>query len=117
MNIRCLFGVHSYYIIRRFETAQQVGCKRCNSVWGMHPPTKTFIKWDSELNDLHYPIENEDIKNKYYELLFAVGNKYKDETRHQTALKYIKSAEEVNGLSASQQGEGVIYDTRNRKTR
>ena len=49
-----------------------------------------------------YPIENEDIKNKYYELLFSVGNKYKGETRHETALKYIKRAEEVNGLTASQ---------------
>ena len=29
----------------------------------------------------------------YYELLFAVGNKYPDETRHQTALRYIKQAE------------------------
>ena len=102
MKIKCLLGVHDYYTIRRFERGQQVGCKQCNSVWGMHHPTKSFIKWDVELNDLHYPIENEDIKNKYYELLFSVGNKYKGETRHETALKYIKRAEEVNGLTASQ---------------
>ena len=29
----------------------------------------------------------------YNELLFAVGNKYPNETRHQTALRYIKDAE------------------------
>ena len=29
----------------------------------------------------------------YNELLFAVGSKYPDETRHQTALRYIKRAE------------------------
>ena len=38
----------------------------------------------------------------YNELIMAVGNKYKGGTRHETALKYIKRAEEVNGLSASQ---------------
>ena len=98
----CWFGFHKYYIIREFERGRQVGCRKCAGVWGMHDPTKTFVKWDKELNDLHYPIENEDIKNKYYELLFSVGNKYKGETRHETALKYIRHAEEVNGLSVSQ---------------
>ena len=29
----------------------------------------------------------------YNELLFAVGNKYPNETRHQTALRYIQDAE------------------------
>lgn len=29
----------------------------------------------------------------YNELLFAVGNKYPNETRHQTALRYIQEAE------------------------
>jgi hypothetical protein len=30
---------------------------------------------------------------KYNELLFAVGNKYPGETRHETALRYIRQAE------------------------
>ena len=30
---------------------------------------------------------------KYNELLFAVGNKYPNETRHETALRYIRAAE------------------------
>ena len=33
---------------------------------------------------------------KYQELIMAVGNKWKEETRHQTALKYIKEAENKN---------------------
>jgi hypothetical protein len=31
---------------------------------------------------------------KYNELLYAVGNKYPNETRHETALRYIRKAEE-----------------------
>jgi hypothetical protein len=30
---------------------------------------------------------------KYNELIYAVGNKYPNETRHETALRYIKQAE------------------------
>jgi hypothetical protein len=38
----------------------------------------------------------------YIELIMAVGNKYPNETRHETALRYIKSAEipNSNGCSA-----------------
>jgi hypothetical protein len=32
--------------------------------------------------------------DKYDELLFAVGNKYPGETRHETALRYIRQAEQ-----------------------
>lgn len=34
-----------------------------------------------------------DYKALYEELLYAVGNKYEGETRHQTALRYIQRAE------------------------
>ena len=40
-----------------------------------------------EANQLEY------IKTKYNELIMAVGNKYKDETRHETALRYIRQTE------------------------
>ncbi len=36
-----------------------------------------------------------DVFDLYNELIMAVGNKYKNETRHQTALKYIKSYEKT----------------------
>ncbi len=35
----------------------------------------------------------EEYKAKYEELIYAVGNKYENETRHETALRYIKQAE------------------------
>lgn len=34
------------------------------------------------------------VKADYHELIMAVGNKYPNETRHQTALRYIKNAED-----------------------
>jgi len=36
--------------------------------------------------------------DKYNELIMAVGNKCKDETRHETALRYIKQAELGDGV-------------------
>jgi hypothetical protein len=32
-------------------------------------------------------------EQKYDELLFAVGRKFRDESRHETALRYIREAE------------------------
>lgn len=39
----------------------------------------------------------ESLREKYNELLYAVGNKYPNESRHQTALRYIKQAETSSG--------------------
>lgn len=33
------------------------------------------------------------ISQQYYELLYAVGSKFRNESRHQTALRYIREAE------------------------
>lgn len=37
--------------------------------------------------------ENEALAAKYHELLYAVETKWPNETRHQTALRYIRRAE------------------------
>ena len=37
----------------------------------------------------------------YHELLYAVGNIHRDETRHQTALRYIREAESHDPAPAS----------------
>ena len=37
--------------------------------------------------------KKEDVQALYYELLYAVGQKYQGESRHQTALRYIQQAE------------------------
>ena len=42
---------------------------------------------------------------KYSELIFAVGNKYQGETRHETALRYIKQAEQGSG---EEQAKSII---------
>jgi hypothetical protein len=43
---------------------------------------------------------------KYEELLLAVGNKFEGETRHETALRYIKQVETVDTLSPSEEDKG-----------
>ncbi len=40
-----------------------------------------------------HPLPPDDVVQKYEELLYAVHRKFPDETRHQTALRYIKTAE------------------------
>jgi hypothetical protein len=37
------------------------------------------------------------LRGVYDELIYAVGNKYDGETRHQTALRYIRQAESHDG--------------------
>ena len=47
---------------------------------------------------------------KYYELIMAVERKYPDETRHETALKYIRDAEAIKDCVPKQamRGRGEI---------
>lgn len=45
------------------------------------------------------------VQERYSELLYAVERKWPDETRHQTALRYIKNAEDL-GRSATQVEQG-----------
>jgi len=54
-----------------------------------------------------YPPEQEDISKKYYELIMAVGNKYPGETRHQTALRYIRQAEHGNDQPAKENNDTI----------
>jgi hypothetical protein len=42
-----------------------------------------------------------DAATKYPELIYAVGKKYPGETRHETALRYIRRAEEPDGIASS----------------
>ena len=46
--------------------------------------------------------ELERIKAKYYELIYAVERKFPNESRHETALKYIKQAENSKTQTASE---------------
>jgi hypothetical protein len=48
-----------------------------------------------------------EIRNKYYELINAVGNGYPNETRHETALKYIKRAQNDDKLDKPEQKKSI----------
>jgi len=52
---------------------------------------------DKEIEALSSPprVSDEDWKALYHELLYAVERKFPNETRHQTALRYIQNAEKV----------------------
>ena len=50
--------------------------------------------------------EHAEIQKKYNELLHAVGRKYPNESRHETALKYIKNAEKDDDKTAKCAGDG-----------
>lgn len=47
----------------------------------------------------------------YYELIYAVGKKYPDETRHQTALRYIRNAETSDGSDRAAKNATVAPHT------
>ena len=63
----------------------------------------TYIENGNDLKDfIRQTISSRDTYwkervDKYNELTLAVGKKYEDETRHQTALRYIKQAEQPHG--------------------
>ncbi len=52
------------------------------------------------------PPQRQPLNDLYNELLFAVGNKYPNETRHQTALRYLKQAEATSAASTKAHGIG-----------
>lgn len=43
-----------------------------------------------------------EVEAKYHELLYAVGNKYPDETRHETALRRIRNGETLGEVAKAQ---------------
>lgn len=51
------------------------------------------VKFNKILDYLLNFSYHNDIEKKYYELLYAVSRKHPNETRHQTALRYIQQAE------------------------
>lgn len=48
-----LFG-HKYQLEKYFNSNnQKLNCKRCNEKFGINHPTKSLLKWDSELQSLY----------------------------------------------------------------
>lgn len=63
-------------------------CKDCGSKFW---PEAWNTRAQPDLEELKQ--ENARLKELYNQLLYAVGEKHKGETRHQTALRYIHQAE------------------------
>lgn len=53
-------------------------------------------------NLLKWMDSHDRLEEKYNELLMSVGTKYPNETRHQTALRYIREAERHSDTEAGQ---------------
>lgn len=59
--------------------------------------------WTVAYNDVCVAIDREiKWRNLYNELIFSVGNKFDKETRHETALRYIRQSETHNESPASE---------------
>lgn len=53
-RLLCALLGHKYVMIRRFTSySRQIGCTRCNRVWGMDDRVKCVVPWDKDLEDLH----------------------------------------------------------------
>ena len=53
-KLLCLFGQHSYYKIKELsDYSVKVGCTSCAKMWGMHHPTKSFVEWDTDFEDIY----------------------------------------------------------------
>ena len=57
------------------------------------------VVWNGNMSD--------DIEKLYNELLYAVESKFSNETRHQTALRYIQEAEEHRNYVSENLSRGL----------
>lgn len=67
-------------------------CKNCNSPEYFYCKGQTAIS-NAGASETLVRLECEELRGKYNELIFAVVNKYPNESRHETALRYIRQAD------------------------
>lgn len=52
----CAITGHRYVVERILNPrTRKVGCTRCFQSWAMHDPTRSFVRWDLELDELYRP--------------------------------------------------------------
>lgn len=73
---------------------QSIECPHDTPTWESY---KEKWKQFAERINLHY-----DQLEKYNELIMTVARKFPDETRHQTALRYIQEAEQGDPIASAQ---------------
>lgn len=50
----CAIAGHDYRVVRSMNSwSRKVACNRCGCVWGMHDPTRSFVLWDGELEEMY----------------------------------------------------------------
>lgn len=79
----------------RDYAAQEVAAERERILAALPGGDSVDPQWVADL------VRSGPMRGLYDELLYAVGNKYPGETRHQTALRYIQQAEAPR-ISATQ---------------
>ena len=75
---------------RAYDKAEVVAMDAINLIAALEQRVKAL---EAEISKLR--AENERLRELYSELLNQVGNKYPNETRHETALRYIQNAEKA----------------------
>lgn len=97
---------------------KQMQCWACNQLWhdvhqcparcsgcGCFLANEPHAEWCKKKPELEAKVRR--MEDQYHELIFAVSNKYPGETRHQTALRYIRNAEKVSSPSQAALTEEV----------
>lgn len=52
----CAFFGHRDVVERVLSNhARKVGCTRCDRHWAMHDPTRSFVPWNGEFEDMYAP--------------------------------------------------------------
>ena len=53
-RILCAIFGHRYVVERQLnDHARKVGCTRCRGHWAMHDPTRSFVEWSGEFDELY----------------------------------------------------------------
>jgi hypothetical protein len=92
MNIEDLQDELKNYLNTQIITSDNIGDIRRNCFMPWDSSWNMFIRDETAKRESR-PYKDDNIVEKYYELLYAVGRKYPNETRHETALRYILNAE------------------------
>ena len=92
MNMQDLQDELTNYLDTLIITSENIGEIRRSCFMPFDSSWNMFVREATAARE-NKPIKDLTIEEKYYELLYAVGNYYKGETRHQTALRYILNAE------------------------
>ncbi len=91
----------------------------CKAAPPQRQPSGSFVAWNNILCNPLAPAEKQnlsawedgyasgmrrlhEVEGRYHELLYAVGNKYEGESRHQTALRYIQQSEVCDSAAAKE---------------